>query len=667
MNRTGSASREWLLVFQPILLAFLLLLTIQTVLAGKEASSAESGNAGREYMNPFEYRMCLVRDINWCPNGDDFQATLFDEMYINPALGADPAYFWDSTLSPTTTVMIPHYPTSTTGALTRYTVDFCEAGAPTLDGKCPAVYDYDVIRCVDGTRPLFYFEPGQGVHANRWIFQIQGGGWTCDENCPTSYLQPGNRPDASSAYNENASRRNAVGIFSNSADNIFRNYNVVMLDKCFGDRNMGDTTYTDVYTALGGLEEGTGPVYFHGYRVILGALRRLEREFNLGEAEQIVFIAQSNGSKGAYHYIDQLSNHISTTLGITAPVYLVAQSFLMPGPEVEYYFEHDEWPASYTDIPTSTAAPGIINAPNTPQTGACGPGFDPSSPDYFAWVLQGRQVDGGRTCPVSDPVYTEAGANGQIYATEDLTNGTEAHLFAIWGADNGPTVTWDESCVAAHAGDLRACRDPLHVLSHHLQTPTFFSAQLADRNVRTIDEIHTRWTAANVWWPEDMKQRVELLAEVIGGYHSSDCMDDNLGRHGFFIDNTVDHMAMIEMSKLTRPMRANSGLEAGFNFQQQHYLMYWLDPSAPTVQCLDSGALYDTEFTSTVEVANWPEGVRCATGYYSGGSQPYQGCDDPGFGDPTNPTLNKADPRWVCQGPPILKHIYLPLVVRSLP
>ncbi len=665
MHRTNAISKKGLHVFPPALLALLLLLTVQVALAGETGSSVESASESRVYMNLFEYRMCLARDSNWCPYGNDFRATLFNQMYITPALGADPAYFWDSSPLTATTVMTSHYPTSTVGALTRYAVDFCEAGMPTLDGRCPAVYDYDVIRCVDGTRPLFYFEPGQGAHANRWIFYVQIGGWTCDEYCPTSYLQPGNLAHASSAYNENASHRNAVGIFSNSPDNIFRNYNIVMLDKCFGDRNLGDTTYTGVYTGIGGLEEGTGPVYFHGYRVILGALRRLEREFNLGDAEQIVFVTQSNGSNGAYHYIDRLSDHISTTLGITAPVYLAAQSYLLPGPEVEYYFERDEWPANYTDIPTSTAAPGIINAPNTPQTGACGPGFDPSSPDYFAWVLQGRQVDGGRTCSVSDPVYTEAGANGQIYATEDFASGTEARIFALWGADNGPTVTWDESCVAAHASDpdLRACRDSLHVLSHHLQTPTFFSAQWADRTLRAIDEYQTRWTEANVWWPEDMKLRVELLAEVIGGYHRSDCADGNLGSHGFFIDNTVDHMSMIEMSKLTRPMRANSGREAGFLFQQQHYLMYWLDPSAPTVQCLDSGALYDAEFAPTDAVANWPQGVRCATGYYSGGSQPYQGCDDPGVSDPTNLNLNRADSRWVCQGPPILEYVYLPSIM----
>ena len=100
----------------------------------------------------------------------------------------------------------------------------------------------------------------------------------------------------------------------------------------------------------------------------------------------------------------------------------------------------------------------------------------------------------------------------------------EATNFDIWGADNGLTATWDESCLKAHAldPDLRACRDSRHVMTHHLQTPTFFAAQSADRNLRTTDKFLTMWSPeGTVWWPEDMKLRVEKLAEVISGYQNS--------------------------------------------------------------------------------------------------------------------------------------------------
>jgi hypothetical protein len=668
-------SRNWWRVLGSILLAAMMLVTGSVALAWDDEQPSDP-QSGRVYKNLFEYRMCLAHDSNWCPNGDDFKATRFDSMYVNPALGSDPAYFWDSGDG-----MVPNYPTATVGSQTRYAADFCEAGSPELDGTCPDVYGYDVVRCVDGTRPVFYYEPGQGADANKWLVTTQAGGDQCTNSCPLQILVPDIRRDFSSAYNENASRRSALGIYSNSADNLFRNYNVVMLDKCYGDRNLGDTTYTDVFSGGLGLEDGTGPVYFHGYRVILATLRRLKREFNLADAEQIVFTTQSNGSNGAYHWIDRVSDHISSTLGITAPVHLLAQSFILPGPEVEYFFEQGVWPENYTDIPTSTqVSPGIINAANTPSTAnACGAPFDPADPYYSHWIIEGHNTDGGALCRRNDPEQAGGGADGKAYATDDFQNGREAENFQMWGADNGPTVTWDQSCVDAHAGDpdLRACRDSRHIFTHHLQTPTFFAAQSADRNLRLVGPSLTTWSPeGNVWWPEDHKVRVEKLAEVISGYESrSSCADEDIGKHGFFIDNTVDHLAVKNLSKLTRKMKANSGREAGFNFQLQEYLMYWLHPSAPTVQCLDSNELYDIAFDPpdvlpdgiVFPVSEWPPLVRCKTGYYPGGSQPYQDCDDPGFGDPTDPTLNKADSRWVCQGPPILRGVYLPLVVRSAP
>jgi hypothetical protein len=669
-------SRNHLCVVGTILLALAISIAVKAVFARGGELPADPQN-GRVYQNLFEYRMCVARDSNWCSTGDNFAAALFDDMYITPTLGNTPAYFWDSGGQ-----MIPHYPTSTLGTLTRYAADFCEAGRPDLNGTCPDVHGYDVVRCLDGTRPLFYYEAGQGADANKWVFKIQGGSYQCADTCPSQILVPTIRPHFSSAYNENPDRRFAPGIFSNNDDNIFRNYNVVQLDKCFGDRNLGDTTYTDVFSGVLGLEDGTGPVYFHGYRVILATLRRLEREFKLGDAEQIVFVTQSNGTNGAYHYIDRLSDHISATLGITAPVYLLAQSWILPGPEVEYFFEIGSWPVHYSDIPTSTqTSPGTINAPNTSSTDACGPGFDPLDPYYSHWILEGRKARGGATCNLANPVFTDGGAHGKTYATDDFENGNEATYFDTWGADNGDTVTWDQSCLDAHAGDpdLRACRDSRHVFSHHLQTPTFFAAQAADRNLRALGPAQSMWSPEGVvWWPEDMKLRVEKLAEVISGVQGrSVCADDDLAEHGFFIDNTVDHMSVSDMPKLTRPMKANSGEGQGLNFQLQHYLRYWLHPSAPTVQCLDSNELYDVEFTPpdinpptpvvVFPVNEWPALVYCQAGYYLGGTQPYQGCDDPGFGDPNNPALNKADGRFVCQGPPVLKHVHLPLVFKAWP
>ena len=76
----SKVSKNWLGIFGSILFAATLMLTARVVLAHEAQNVSESQN-GRLYKNLFEYRMCLSRDSNWCSEGDNFKATLFDSMY----------------------------------------------------------------------------------------------------------------------------------------------------------------------------------------------------------------------------------------------------------------------------------------------------------------------------------------------------------------------------------------------------------------------------------------------------------------------------------------------------------------------------------------------------------------------------------------------------------
>lgn len=43
---------------------------------------------------------------------------------------------------------------------------------------------YPLAKCLDGSQPGFYFEPGYGSGANNWIVHTQGGGWcVSDGDC----------------------------------------------------------------------------------------------------------------------------------------------------------------------------------------------------------------------------------------------------------------------------------------------------------------------------------------------------------------------------------------------------------------------------------------------------------------------------------------------------
>jgi hypothetical protein len=82
---------------------------------------------------------------------------------------------------------------------------------------------------------------------------------------------------------------------------------------------------------------------------------------------------------------------------------------------------------------------------------------------------------------------------------------------------------------------------------------------------------------------------------------------------------------------------------------------------SPIVHCLDSNDLYDVEFAPELPVLDWPALVQRQSGHCGGGTQPHQVCDDPGSADPSNPTQNGADSRFVCEGPPLPRRAFLPL------
>ena len=93
----------------------------------------------------------------------------------------------------------------------------------------------------------------------------------------------------------------------------FADYNVVYLDKCVGDRNLGDATVEDyVYRQepAGALpvEEHVGPVYFHGQRLLRAILRGVHAEHGGTQRfDQVSFFTQSNGTNGLYMYLDRIA------------------------------------------------------------------------------------------------------------------------------------------------------------------------------------------------------------------------------------------------------------------------------------------------------------------------------------------------------------------------
>ena len=101
---------------------------------------------------------------------------------------------------------------------------------------------YPMARCLDGSQPGFYFQPGYGSGANSWLVHTQGGGWCVNDNdClgrsksalgSSSSWGKGGCPNPSSpvCYADGGDS----GMLSNSSDvnPLLYNWNKVFIGEC---------------------------------------------------------------------------------------------------------------------------------------------------------------------------------------------------------------------------------------------------------------------------------------------------------------------------------------------------------------------------------------------------------------------------------------------------
>lgn len=253
-------------------------------------------------------------------------------------------FFWDPG-DGTDALAAEHYPNEFEGKpYTRHFVPMCEDGTPPPKGTTVCADGKPVIQCTDGTRPVFYYHQGT---TDRWIIHVQNGGVTCS-NRQTAVPGADCRVDAdrlafSTAWRHNPDTKTWEGLMD-AEGSPFASYNLVVIDKCVGDRNLGDNTiighelYSDNLTC-----KGRGTAYFHGFRILKALLSHLTTWTDgstLTPTSVIAIAANSNGANGLYMYIDRLADFIRSDgtngLGLTgADVRGLASSFVRPAVEAE--------------------------------------------------------------------------------------------------------------------------------------------------------------------------------------------------------------------------------------------------------------------------------------------------------------------------------------------
>jgi hypothetical protein len=184
--------------------------------------------------------------------------------------------------------------------------------------------------CNDGTRPVFYFQPGIGDAGNKWVFWFEGGGGcSSDASC---------RARAENAHDltSSADRPNASmipeGILSTvpKVNPDFASYAHVYVHYCTSDMYAGDTER----------QIDGKPWQFRGAEVVQALLDQLTAQPiagapTLATATDVLVTGSSAGAQGVHNNLDRIAARLpqASVKGIADAGWspLASQPYVAPG------------------------------------------------------------------------------------------------------------------------------------------------------------------------------------------------------------------------------------------------------------------------------------------------------------------------------------------------
>jgi hypothetical protein len=344
-------------------------------------------------------------------------------------------------------------------------VPLCEDGtgdhewSATGNGQAPTCAASDYVRCIDGTRPLYYVDRARtadgtaDANSNSWVFWFQGGGSCSDQGndgagdvCAGKFNTPGERDEMTSVDDPKSIVGRGI-LNPDRAENAFKTYNRVRIMKCSYDRFTGDATLST--------SDSNGnqfDLFWHGRRMITAVLADLEygityREAGepnslppLSDAFRVLFAGHSGGSGGLIFNIDWLATQIHT-MRPAAKVRALIDARFKPGIENEAHFD-----TSTYSLADDTNGDNVIDVYDLLVP-------DPLNPGYIGGSILFEYHNG---------VFQ---AGGDLATQQDQ-----------WG------VNLDATCESTYGVGAWQCRDELHVLLNHVKTPFFVRQALRDSN-----------------------------------------------------------------------------------------------------------------------------------------------------------------------------------------
>lgn len=511
---------------------------------------------------------CDASDEVFCPGGDPaaFDREAYRDVYVDPfGAGVSLGLYEHADRGSYRAFLVPQCGDSTVADPVRADGDLDPAGWRCPDGS-------PVIRCTDGTRPVAHLFPADDPDSTRWIVGISEGGAQCSgDDCAGTVA--GNLQRFSSlligAGKRMPDRTFSAGLFQRAE---FADFNRVMIDQCAGGRGLGRgqtlVRFTDPVTET----PAEAPAYFHGSRIVLATLDRLIRREGAASPTQVVFVSQSNGSRGAYTELDGWAEWLNSHPAVSGPVdvRLYANSLVHTNVDIESCnvdpgctdpldsFDHRR--GGWNDIS------GTVSAPDSTDLEAICPASGVARCHTNA--------DGVRTA--------DTAANGIAFNTLDYQpGGEEGDAAAVW------EIEPDSSCLRAHPGEETACLDPMHVLLYHLSTPTFLALSGYDRYMRSAGEMTAATPTHEAWSLADYHGRLLAVARSLVRTKPGQKDEVRPPGHSVWIDNSADHEGATNVTKFDRTLARKEGAGA---IALHESLRGWLDARSPhSSLCISDG------------------------------------------------------------------------------
>lgn len=372
------------------------------------------------------------------------------------------------------------------GNLSARVVPLCADGS----SSCP---DQE-LRCVDGTRPVYYIDPADDPTSDKWLFTFQGGGScgrteteTGGENCWDRYQTADGRNQMSTSVQNGGvllGLKRSIkgsGILDDRASNNFNDFHRVKVHKCTFDRGLGQVARTDLSGAdrevdpdtlgkpsavLAPHTAATGEfnLPFHGWFVMQAILADLDTGPSIevfedgttvtvpsiGDADLVLLAGHSGGSMGVVHRADA-SKALLATIAPDAEVLALLDARGKTHIDQEAYLTDGGTGAGTgAGVNFYDYATGAVDCDSA--LGACLPASRvPADTSYSDWEY------------TYDHTIEFGGSVGtQMAYRKDRT---------------------DDSCTAIHSGsDAWRCNTPDHVMYHHMEVPFFLRQSQQDES-----------------------------------------------------------------------------------------------------------------------------------------------------------------------------------------